>query len=350
MPRIRATLPTLALCTSILLPLLAAGAAAAESVDLAVEESRTLPKPADLKPGTVAFSDSQGSELVDQTTGLIRFEEWAKADPVAKRYLSLYPAYTEPNIPVTVQGAPRNYLEKLHVYLASARFVVDRPASAIDLQRYAAISFLERIDPSIKHQQINAQDVTPGKDPKAAHNMLPGRGWCTGPQQVCIRSRYQLEGKLPAGVKLANQLRESAKKIPDYLEFESELRLLPASEIDDGFAELTGIATPVSGVLQQSVFHVNHVMQFGKLLAIVQPHPASPDKSVVTAMLALGVESDVLELKKDYAKYPVLRNLVPAQVLLGKSSFNVGTSLSAGLPAYARNRAKAIAQIMQRES
>jgi hypothetical protein len=40
---------------------------------------------------------------------------------------------------------------------------------------------------------------------------------------------------------------------------------------------------------------------------------------------------------------------VPAQVLAGKSSFNAGSSLSAGLPAFSRNRLKAIAEMLQRE-
>jgi hypothetical protein len=43
---------------------------------------------------------------------------------------------------------------------------------------------------------------------------------------------------------------------------------------------------------------------------------------------------------------PILRNLVPAQVLVGNSSFNSGTSLSAGLPAYARNEIKAVAGML----
>jgi hypothetical protein len=61
----------------------------------------------------------------------------------------------------------------------------------------------------------------------------------------------------------------------------------------------------------------------------------------------LAVESDVLEKKKEYERVPVLRNLVPAQVLMGHSSFNTGSSISAGLPEYARNRVKAIAGILQ---
>jgi hypothetical protein len=43
---------------------------------------------------------------------------------------------------------------------------------------------------------------------------------------------------------------------------------------------------------------------------------------------------------------PVLRNLVPAQVLMGQSSFNSGDSISAGLPKYARNEIRTIANLL----
>ncbi len=46
---------------------------------------------------------------------------------------------------------------------------------------------------------------------------------------------------------------------------------------------------------------------------------------------------------------PVLRNLVPEQVLTGKSSFNSGKSISAGLPKYARNEIKTVAEILQHD-
>ena len=47
-------------------------------------------------------------------------------------------------------------------------------------------------------------------------------------------------------------------------------------------------------------------------------------------------------------RVPVLRNLFPAQVLAGESSFNSGNSISAGLPSYARIQAKAIAALLER--
>jgi hypothetical protein len=344
---IRTLLPLRALIACALIVLTAGWSAAAPGEELAIDEVKSLPKPADLKPSAIAFSDSQTSELASDGTGMIPFERWAEAMPVAKSVLSLYPSYIEPTVTKVRQGVNKPYLEKLHVYRANARFILDKPSASVDLTRFTALSFLEQIDPAIKHELISASDAKPASDPLRAYNQNPTRAWCTGPQQICMRSRYQLEGKLPAGIKLANQIRESSRKIPDYLEFESEVRLLPASELSGGIMELTGIGTPVASALEQSVFYVNQVMQFGKLLAVVQPHPANSSRSVVTIMLALGVETDVLELKKDYAKYPVLRNLVPVQVLLGKSSFNVGTSLSAGLPAYARNRIRALAQLMK---
>ena len=104
----------------------------------------------------------------------------------------------------------------------------------------------------------------------------------------------------------------------------------------------------MTGVLEQNIFYVNQVMRFGKFLAITQRHPTDPNKTIATAFMALAVKTDVLEMKKEYESYPVLRNLVPAQVLAGKSSFNTGKSLSAGLPEYTRNRIKAIAGLLER--
>jgi hypothetical protein len=56
----------------------------------------------------------------------------------------------------------------------------------------------------------------------------------------------------------------------------------------------------------------------------------------------------VLERKREFERVPVLRNLVPIQVLMGRSSFNAGSSISAGLPEYSRNRLKAVAAELQK--
>ncbi len=111
--------------------------------------------------------------------------------------------------------------------------------------------------------------------------------------------------------------------------------------------KLTGISTPVAGVLEQNMFYINQVMRFGKLVAVFQPNPVDANSTIASVMIALAVSSSTLETKKKYQSVPVLRNLVPAQVLLGNSSFNTGNSISAGLPSYVRNRIKAIAGILE---
>jgi hypothetical protein len=333
--------------------LAAASSARVEAQEFRIEEATSLAALAveGLKPKTITFVDRPGDELIDPDVGLIRFEDWAQAKPLEKQFLTPFPSYLEPTVEATVDGVRKRFKEKLHVYVGEARFALARPPESIDLAGFVSLPFVERIDPAVKHNLITPAEAISAKDPRAAHNQHPLRRWCEArPVTICIHSRYQFEGKLPIGIKIANKLREGAKKIPDYLEFESELTFRPAAEIAEmGLANLTGLDTPPAGALEQNIFYVNQVMQFGKLLALFQAHPTDAKQTVVTVFIALAIESGVLAKKKEFVKVPVLRNLVPAQVLAGKSSFNSGNSISAGLPVYARNQVKAIASILERK-
>ena len=301
----------------------------------------------DLKPRSIVFADRPAEELIDPGTGFMRYEDWARGKPVQRQFLGLYPGYSEPDVDLIVGGAKRHYREKLHMYVAEARVTLARPSASLDLTRLVALPFVERLDPAIKHRLITAADLSPPKEAKTVHNQDPQRRWCEG-GPICIHSTYKLEGRLPTGIALANKIRDSAKRISDTLEFDSELAVLaPAAAADLG--KLTGIETPVVGALQQSIFHVNQVMQYGKLLAVFQQHPTDAKQTLATVFIALAIESNVLGKRKEFAQTPILRNLVPALVLGGKSSFNSGNSLSAGLPVYARNRIKAIAAILDKE-
>ncbi|HEY2135891.1 MAG TPA: hypothetical protein VGH49_08370, partial [Xanthobacteraceae bacterium] len=299
-----------------------------------------------LAPQTIAFADHKDDNLVDKGSGLIRFDDWAQTRLVQKQFLGLFPSYDEP----TVTVGTRSHKKRLHMYVAEARFVLNRAPEAIDLTRYATLPFLERIDPAIKHKAITADDVVPNKNPQSA-NHNPARRWCEGAGvAVCIESTYRLEGKLPLGIALVNKLKENGRKYADTIEFQSELRVVPAAEIDDaGYRKLTGVDSAVVGALEQNIVHVNQVMQFGKFLAVLQRHPTDPGSTIATTFMVLAVDSDLFEKQKKYADVPVLRNLIPAQVLAGNSTFNTGSSISAGLPSYTRNSLKAIAEILQKE-
>ena len=304
-----------------------------------------------LKPKSIAFADRAPENLLEPGTIFMRYEAWAKARPLEQQLLALYPGYAEPNTDVVVDGAKKHFKEKLDMYVAQGRFVVPRPGASLDLARLIALPFVEQIDPAIKHRLISAGEVTAAPEPKIVYNQNPQRRWCEGrPTVICVRSHYQLEGRLPLGIELANKIRDPSKSIPPYLDFESELTLRsPAEVAQSGLTKLTGLDAPAVGAIDQSIFYVNQVMQFGKLVAVFQQYPADPNRTVVTVFMALAIEANVLDKKKEFAAVPVLRNLVPAQVLAGKSSFNTGSSLSAGLPVYARNGVKAIAALIERQ-
>lgn len=284
------------------------------------------------KPYAIAFANP---------ARLIPFEEWANAMPLHRQLLSPYPNYTEPTVNATDEGMTKPVKEKLDMYVAEARFTVSRPPQSIELARYATLGFLQRLDPAIKHRLISPTEAENNS------NKHPDRQWCQAQENViCIQSRYHLEGKLPIALKLVNQVSDS-KKLYDYLEFQSELRILAQSEFDQpGLMKLTGLDAPIAGALEQTIFHVNQAIQFGKFLAVLQMSQADPNKTIVTAFIALALKARLLERSRDYENVPVLRNLVPAMVLAGKSSFNTGRSISAGLPLFARNNIRAIAAIL----
>jgi hypothetical protein len=309
-----------------------------------------------LKPATVMFSDQQNeaSDSSEAEANLIAFDKWARTQPVQKKFLALFPGYAEPTVgKVASAGAARSpVVEKLTMYVAQARFMLDRPPGTLGLARYVSLAFLEKIDPAIKHKAIAPADINPLKDTQGVGNENPQRKWCTGRTDlICIQSTYKLEGKIPLGIMLVNKLRETAKKISDHIDFESELSQLSPADVDQaGLQALTGLNAPVAGVLVQNIFYVNQIMKFGKFFAVFQNHPSDANKTVVTAFMTLAIETGVLNKKKEFETVPVLRNLVPAQVLMGQSSFNSGSSISAGLPKYARNEIATIAGLLAKDA
>ncbi len=335
------------LCGSLAAACLACTAAAQPFRLVEVPSVASMPLK-DLADQTIAFTDHKADHVTDRTSGLLRFEDWAQTQPVQKQFLSLFPGYEEPTVVPLGGGKPHK--KRLHVYVAEARFALPRGSQAIDLGHYASLPFVQKIDPAITHTVITADDVVPNKNPQSA-NHNPARRWCEGAgPPLCIASRYKLEGKLPLGISLVNKLKEHGRKYSDTIEVQSELRVVPPAEIDDaGLRKLTGIDAPVAGALEQNIVHVNEVMQFGKFFAVLQPRPDDPAQTIVTAFMVLGVDSDLFEKKKEYAEVPVLRNLVPAQVISGNSSFNTGQSISSGLPNYARKRLKAVAELLEKE-
>ena len=327
--------------TAVLLAALLSTGAAKAADDFKLEQVPSLASVpvGQLKPRTIVFAEQKGEKATDAASEL---------DAVRGMGAQAAAAAALPFAVSRNSGSRAGV--KLSMYVAEARFRLPKPAQAFDLSRYANIAFLEKLDAAIKHQPINAADAVPNKEPTATHTRPQGRNWCED-AAGCFQSRYRFEGRIPTGILLVNKLRDETKKpIPDFIEFQSEMRLRSPNEPQmSGLGALTGIDTPVAGVLEYNIFWVNQVIHSGKILAVIQPHPADRNASIATVYLALAIRSDVFTKQRDFLKAPILRNLVPAQLLMGRSSFNSGDSISAGLPQFARGRIKAIAAIIEQD-
>src|SRR5262249_51217295 len=141
----RAIIPLLAILGAISL---------AQAGEVKISEVGSLAdvKVSDLKPGVIVFTDHRKDELVDPATGLIKFEDWTRAQPLQKELLSLYPGYVEPTVNTTVDGVTKSIIQKLSMYVVEARYLLPKSATAVDLTKYVALPFLGEIDTAIKHQ------------------------------------------------------------------------------------------------------------------------------------------------------------------------------------------------------
>ena len=185
-----------------------------------------------LKPKTIFFTDHRIDETSDKGA-FIRFEEWSRARPNEAKFLNIFPGFKEGMVHKIIDGSKKEVKDELQMYVTEARFMLSRPAASVDLKAYATLPFIQSIDPTIKHELIKPSDISTLKDEKGQNNKNPDRAWCEGTGvTACIRSSYKLEGKLPIGVALANKLRDSEKKLSDKIEFESEMRLLTAADVD----------------------------------------------------------------------------------------------------------------------
>jgi len=189
---------------------------------------------AQLKPKTIAFNDRGSDEIADAGGIFVRYEDWAKAKPLQQQFLSLYPGYAEPNVDVIVDGTKKRYREKLHMYVAQARFVVAKPSASLDLARYVTLPFAQQLDPAIKHRLITSADLVRPKEAKIVHNQNPQRRWCEDrpAATICLHSAYKLEGLNELG-QLNKQVQELSAKLGEKMGGGS-LTALPIIETQAG--------------------------------------------------------------------------------------------------------------------
>ena len=104
---------------------------------------------------------------------------------------------------------------------------------------------------------------------------------------------------------------------------QSEVQFVPTTDqrqVAD-IKKLTGIDTQPYGMIVLTTFWFKHAMEFGKLVAVIQPHPADKHKSILTGFTVMAIE------KKHW-------NAAVRKILLGEVGYPVNgqSGLSMGVP------------------
>jgi hypothetical protein len=294
-----------------------------------------------------------------------RYKKWREKRPTEHKFLNLFPDYREPEIEILRNGITKEqHVEEIRVISTKTRMIMDKPAAAIDLSQLLDENVYAQLMPDMKHQFIGQDQIMPviaGRvDPQTfaackpsklteksqglvyfsrpqkerlentKKAMAKNRRWCDVPGvSKCVRSCVAFEEGDTYWNKVAveNMRREQmgSERLLDYgMVMESELRFYRnETEFGASVSELTGLTEPVYGIFEQSIFYWNQMVQYGKILAVLQAHPSDPGKSVISNYLVIGVK------ESSFKKIPFLM-----EFLMGNFGNDAKYGITEGIPNY----------------
>ncbi|MGE0526552.1 MAG: hypothetical protein AB7G93_13805 [Bdellovibrionales bacterium] len=263
-----------------------------------------------------------------------------------------------------VNPTPKKIIEKLQMYLVKTRTVLDRPVEEIHAKDLVSVDMIRSLDKTIKHWVLSTHNALPyvvgtrevidnfnqcnadgsyirGVKDEIDLSHLKSQKWCEG--GLCLESCYifpeDWRRRMGPGSRLADKdqglaLQSELRTFSD----ESELRphRLPAS------VSLESISLPgsVRGGMVWSIFYMNQVFQFGKLVSILQAHPENPRQTVVTNFVALGIRH------RTWKKYGLpLQLLLKGELRRSENpnddqpivAVNTNDGITAGVPHWSKN-------------
>lgn len=334
---------------------------------MAVDRAITLVTDQEFDAILPTSKEMDGTKLYYTNNDLVPFAQWAQT-PVAKEFLVAYPGYQERVVTLKLNG--KQTVETLDMFVGKAKTVINRPATGIDLKKMLNLKFAASLDPEIKHKQIAPAQIMPivaggdvsqkfdwcnkpvmkedgtrdfsrdaffryRSDGDLSQLQRPGSKWCENTERsICLESCYPFTNLIWTNLVRAYNKVARADDLKDVgISFESELRYF-VSEAEMGkklpIRDLTKYDGKVTGVIEQSMFYFDQVMDYGKILAVFQELPGN--RTLVTSYIVIGVRHRTL------AK----NSLVKLTIMGNNPVGNTKTGITAGLPVFTQNLAKQI--------
>ena len=305
---------------------------------------------------------------LDYSYGFLSFADWVKRSPLEYQDLALYPGYREHMVVNKIYGVEKSSLETLMIYSAKMKLILNKSPAQLHITELIKLSTIRNMDLAVEHREIQANELMstvvaqgpinnfkwgrcagkilrPAREKDLSFINPPNRAWCADhSHSLCLESCYLFNGAWTQSVNAINLAYsdEDRKKDPG-IGTQSEVRYF-ASEAELGLPvelkRLTKLDTRVRGGLEQNIFYVNQLFEFGKVVSVLQDHPTDPSKTVMTTFFIMAIKLNTFE------KY---RKLGLESVLAGTSRiFNSSSGITAGLPVFSQNMIESIADFLEK--
>ncbi len=316
----------------------------------------------------IASAVADASTIYEYREKQLPFKEWEQKFPAEKQLLGLFQGYSEPVVKYVEHGIQKTRTQDLVVYVSEIKSTIPTPAARLKLEKMIQLENIQKLDPEIKHKLISTSELMPavagrgnvenfkwcdpgnGKiyfklpalEQSLDHLNRPGQPWCSPAKRaVCVESCYIYPKGVRAPIAVHNGVRMVMGKSPkDYgSAMQWEVRYF-LSEAEYGskvpLKQLTGINTPVRGLVEVNIFYFNQIFQYGKILAVFQEHPSNANVTMATTFVAMGIQS------KYWHGYGVIREFLKGQ----SDEFNPPTGLLAGIPVFSQNIVRRLSDLL----
>jgi hypothetical protein len=248
---------------------------------------------------------------VDYSYRTVDFGAWNNADE--KLVLNLFPGFRD--------VAPKNAGE-LVMFIAKSSMVIDKPAASIDLSKLQDLARMQKIKAkTVDLTLIKSHDLMPNKEKYLAYKN-PKNGWCTGLNELCLDSAFVFEEQQKLFLSTVFFV---LNKSDSDIRAQSQVRTFKAEQIQNAkeLQRLTGVGTAPTAVIVEDLFWFSHIVEYGKIVGVVQPHPTNPNQSVLTGFTVFAVEKKWWDFG--------FQGVTLKDAFLGKR-FNGTSGVSMGLP------------------
>ncbi len=276
-----------------------------------------------LKPGQILYSYKT-----------LIYSDWPNGSE--KRVLNLFPGFRDgEGYKQSLKPVESNALV---VFIAHARIVLDRQSNQINLSSFLRLAAIQKLQTGLAEvTQLPSADIETYRRTFLSYRNRPDR-WCeNSATSLCLESNYILDENVQALMALLLYFR---KKAPDpVLRSQSEVRVETPTDSAQiaALKSLTGIATEPGNVVTQNIFWFNHVMEFAKVVGIVQAHPTDPGKTVITGYTVFAVERKWWDEKM---------GPIPLHMIFLGQRLNTSSGLLMGLPKVTQQVFKSMAEMI----